>query len=86
MNVLGLQNTAAFSSEPDIKDWANRVALNPARVPPEHAGSAELDGVQERVAGPRGARVGATRRADGLRRPCAANACHPPRLPRSLDP
>ena len=50
MNVLGFQNTAAFNSEPDIKDWANRVALNPARVPPEHAGSAQLDGVLERVA------------------------------------
>ena len=50
MNVVGFQNTAAFNSEPDIKDWANRVALNPARVPPEHGGSAELDGVLERVA------------------------------------
>ena len=50
MNVLGFQNTAAFNSEPDIKDWANRVALNPARVPPEHAGSAQLDDVLERVA------------------------------------
>ncbi len=50
MNVLGFQNTAAFNSEPDIKEWANRVTLNPARVPPEHAGSAQLDGVLERVA------------------------------------
>ena len=50
MNVVGFQNTAAFNSEPDIKDWANRVTLNPARVPPEHPGSAELDGVLERVA------------------------------------
>jgi hypothetical protein len=49
MNVIGFQNTASFNAEPDIKDWANRVALNPARVPPEHAGSAELDGVLERV-------------------------------------
>ena len=50
MNVVGFQNTAAFNSEPDIKDWANRVALNPARVPPEHPGSAQLDDVLERVA------------------------------------
>jgi len=50
MNVLGFQNSAAFNSEPDIKDWANRVAVNPARVPPDHAGSAQLDGVLERVA------------------------------------
>ena len=45
MNVLGFQNTASFNAEPDIKDWANRVALNPARVAPELAGSADLDGV-----------------------------------------
>jgi hypothetical protein len=50
MNVLGIQNTAAFNSEPDIKDWANRVTLNPARVPPEYAGSAQLGSVLERVA------------------------------------
>ena len=37
------------TSEPDIKDWANRVAVNPSRVPPDHAGSAQLDGVLERV-------------------------------------
>ena len=50
MNVVGFQNSASFNSEPDIKDWANRVPLNPARVPPEHPGSAQLDGVLERVA------------------------------------
>jgi putative NAD(P)-binding protein len=50
MNVVGFQNAASFNSEPDIKDWAHRVAINPARVPPDHAGSAELDGVLERVA------------------------------------
>ncbi len=49
MNVLGLQNTAAFNAEPDVKDWANRVALNPSGVVPEHAGSAQLGSVQERV-------------------------------------
>jgi hypothetical protein len=50
MNVVGFQNSASFNAEPDIKEWANGVALNPARVPPEHAGSAQLDGVLERVA------------------------------------
>ncbi|WP_206063323.1 NAD(P)-binding protein [Nocardioides sp. HDW12B] len=43
MNVLGMRNAASFGSEPDVKDWSNRVALNPARVPPEHPGSAALD-------------------------------------------
>ena len=28
MNVRGTRNTAAFSAEPDIKEWADRVALN----------------------------------------------------------
>ncbi len=43
MNVLGLRNSAAFGSEPDIKAWSDRVALNPSRIPPEHGGSPELD-------------------------------------------
>lgn len=50
MNVLGLRNSASFGSEPDIKDWTNRVALNPARVPPEHPASAELDDALARLA------------------------------------
>jgi hypothetical protein len=50
MNVVGFQNSATFNAEPDIKDWANGVPLNPARVPPEQAGSAELGAVLERVA------------------------------------
>jgi len=49
MNVLGMANAASFGSEPDIKDWSNRVALNPARVPPEHGGSAELDDALARL-------------------------------------
>jgi len=43
MNVLGARATASFGSEPDIKAWADRVALNPARIAPESGGSAELD-------------------------------------------
>jgi hypothetical protein len=43
MNVLGARAAALFGSEPDIKAWANGVPLNPARVPPEYAGSAALD-------------------------------------------
>ena len=43
MNVLGARAAMSFGSEPDIKAWADRVALNPSRVPPEHGGSAELD-------------------------------------------
>jgi hypothetical protein len=49
MNVLGAQAARAFSAEPDIRLWADRVALNPARVPPGHAGSAALDDALERL-------------------------------------
>jgi hypothetical protein len=49
MNVLGTQATLSFSAEPDIKEWSDRVALNPARVPPGHPGSASLDDARERL-------------------------------------
>ena len=50
MNVRGTQAVLSFTSEPDIKDWSNRVAINPARTPPEHPGSAALDAARERLA------------------------------------
>jgi hypothetical protein len=49
MNVLGTRATMSFGAEPDIKAWADKVAINPARIPPEHAGSAGLDAVLGRV-------------------------------------
>ncbi|MFP5220262.1 MAG: NAD(P)-binding protein [Actinomycetes bacterium] len=49
MNVMGAQAAASFGSEPDIKEWANGVALNPARIPPQHDGSARLDGALGRL-------------------------------------
>ena len=49
MNVLGLRNTASFSSEPDIKAWSDRVAINPARIPPDHPASPHLDEVVGRL-------------------------------------
>ncbi|MET0714435.1 MAG: pyridine nucleotide-disulfide oxidoreductase [Mycetocola sp.] len=42
MTLLGARATMSFGSEPDIKAWADSVALNPARVPPEHERSAAL--------------------------------------------
>lgn len=50
MNVLGARAAMSFSAEPDIKAWSNQVALNPARIPPGHAGSAALDDAVERLA------------------------------------
>jgi hypothetical protein len=43
MNVSGSRNVARFSSEPDIVDWTHRIAVNPARIPPEHRGTAALE-------------------------------------------
>jgi hypothetical protein len=49
MNVLGARATMSFGSEPDIKAWTDQVALNPARIPPEYGGSAELDDALARL-------------------------------------
>ena len=46
--VLGGRAAMSFGSHPDIKAWADRVALNPARTPPELAGSDELTAAVER--------------------------------------
>jgi hypothetical protein len=37
MNVRGMRAVSSFNSEPDIKAWANTVAINPARIPAELA-------------------------------------------------
>ncbi len=50
MNVLGTQAALSFSTESDIKEWSDRVALNPARVPPGHPASAGLADARERLA------------------------------------
>jgi hypothetical protein len=41
MNVRGTRATASFGSEPDIKAWADGVALNPARSPSGRAGDVD---------------------------------------------
>jgi hypothetical protein len=48
MQVLGGRASMAFSSHPGIKAWADGVSLNPARTPPELAGSAGLREATER--------------------------------------
>ncbi len=50
MNVLGTRAVLSFTAEPDIKEWSNRVPLNPARIPHGHPGSAALDDARERLA------------------------------------
>ena len=50
MQALGGRAARAFGAEPDIKAWADGVALNPARVPPERAGDPEVAGATARLA------------------------------------
>lgn len=50
MTMLGTRNAQAFSSEPDIAQWAAGVALNPARVPVGSPGSPALDDARARLA------------------------------------
>lgn len=39
MNVKGIRAVGSFNSEPDIKAWANSIAINPAAVAGENAAS-----------------------------------------------
>jgi hypothetical protein len=48
MQVLGGRAATSFSSDPDLNAWADRVSLNPARIPPGTAGSPELTAAVER--------------------------------------
>lgn len=50
MNVRGTRASMSYSSETDIREWADGVALNPSRIPPGHPGSPELDRTRERLA------------------------------------
>ncbi|MGC4110102.1 MAG: NAD(P)/FAD-dependent oxidoreductase [Nocardioides sp.] len=49
MNVRGTRATLAFAAEPDIKQWADSVALNPARVPAERRDSADVVAALDRL-------------------------------------
>ncbi|WP_457205626.1 NAD(P)-binding protein [Nocardioides sp. P5_C9_2] len=50
MVVRGTRAAMSFSTEPDIREWSNGVALNPARVPDGHPGSPALDAARARLA------------------------------------
>lgn len=49
MTVLGMRSSLSFGAEPDVADWSSRVALNPARIPPEHSGAPAVDDALERI-------------------------------------
>lgn len=54
MTHLGARAALSFGTEPDIKAWADSVALNPARIPPGHPASPELDDALARIQAHRG--------------------------------
>jgi hypothetical protein len=49
MNVRGTRASASYGAEPDIREWANGAAINPARVPPGSSGSAEVTDALDRL-------------------------------------
>jgi hypothetical protein len=50
MQVRGSAATAAYGAEPDIAEWANRCALNPARIPPDRRGDTAVQSALARLA------------------------------------
>ena len=55
MQLLGTRAAMSFASNPDVQAWADGVPLNPARVPPELAGSSGVMAAIERFRGHLGA-------------------------------
>ncbi len=49
LQTLGYRAVQAFSSDPDVKAYADGLALNPARVGPEPPVGPEVDAAQERI-------------------------------------
>lgn len=62
MNAMGMRATASFNAEPDIKAWANSVAINPARLAADRAPTPELTDALARLEA--GAGRGAARLAE----------------------
>ena len=56
MQARGSRATAAFGAEPDIAEWANRCALNPARISDDQRAAPEVRAAMDRLAehAPRG--------------------------------
>ncbi len=49
MQVVGGRSSRAFNAEPDIEEWVNSVALNPARIPTGRAADADVAAAEERL-------------------------------------
>ena len=77
MQVLGGHASLAFSAEPDIKEWADSVALNPARVPPGEAVDDDLAAAAERFRAGVGPGIAAMAELAGLGFPDGGPGRHP---------
>jgi hypothetical protein len=49
VQVLGYRGSQAFMSHPDVRAWANTLALNPARIPPDTPPTPELTAALDRL-------------------------------------
>lgn len=49
MNVLGTRATRSLTAEPDVRDWLDSIAINPARVPPERRDDPAVQAVLQRL-------------------------------------
>jgi hypothetical protein len=49
MQVAGTKAAQAFGAERDIAEWANRVPLNPARIPSDDTSTPALDDARDRL-------------------------------------
>jgi hypothetical protein len=50
MHVRGAVATRRFGAEPDLADWANQCALNPARIEPAQRDDPAVQAAAARVA------------------------------------
>jgi hypothetical protein len=66
MQVLGGRASLAFGAESDIKEWVDRVPLNPARIPPEQTADSVLAVTQERFGAAVGPGMAAMAKLAGL--------------------
>ena len=49
MQVLGYRSSRSYGAEPDIAEWSNSIALNPARIPPEAKDDPAVTAVVDRI-------------------------------------
>ncbi len=78
MQALGGRASLAFGAEPDIKEWVDRVALNPARVPPGQTVDPALTAAAKRFRAAAGPGLAAMAKLAGLDlgdSPSSANRC-----------